>query len=277
MRRIHPLGPWFANRQYFRELDLALLTQAAGRRGAERRRRGEPLHDAERHRAAREGAEPDQGGDAGAGELPSSAPAASRTVFSLADVTSIVFTRQVRTAATPTAPMFTSSPLPTPALSLYPELGRHDRLRRLQLARLRDGREGDPGRRQRHRHAGSVQGVNRIQFNLFLPAGTAPAAGWPVAILRPRLHRQRARKPVRGRILDGPPRNRDRRDQRRRPRWRRARHADGVAHVGCIGHPRCRRPRDRPERRRRDRLVRGQSAPHRRTRSSRAATGCARP
>ena len=27
MRRVHPLGPWFANRQYFRDLDLALLTK----------------------------------------------------------------------------------------------------------------------------------------------------------------------------------------------------------------------------------------------------------
>ena len=27
-----------------------------------------------------------------------------------------------------------------------------------------------------------VQGTNRVHFNLFLPAGTAPAGGWPVAI-----------------------------------------------------------------------------------------------
>ena len=28
----------------------------------------------------------------------------------------------------------------------------------------------------------AVQGTNRLYFNLFLPAGTAPAGGWPVAI-----------------------------------------------------------------------------------------------
>ena len=28
----------------------------------------------------------------------------------------------------------------------------------------------------------AVQGTNRLYFNLFLPAGAAPAGGWPVAI-----------------------------------------------------------------------------------------------
>ncbi len=275
MRRIHPLGPWFANRQYFRDLDLALLTKLPA---------GVARSDVvaaslfttqsvtallEKVRNQIKAATP----------TPASfllGPGGSRTVFSLADVTSVVFTRQVRTAATPTLPMFTSSPLPTPALSLYPNsvgtiaFGAYDSPDYETAAKVipavgsATGTPGSPGR-----EPDPVQPV---------PAGR-DRSGRRLASrhLRARVHRQHARDPVRRRLVDGPPRDRHGRDQRRRPRWRRARHAHRVAHVGCIGHPRCRRPRHRPERRRRDRLDRGQSAPHRRTRSSRAATGCARP
>ncbi len=108
-------------------------------------------------------------------------PGGTRTVFPLADVTSVVFTRQVRTAATPTQPMFTSSPLLTPALALYPN----------SVGSIAFGAFDSPD----YETAGKVippvgsatgspevQGVNRVEFTLFLPAGAAPAGGWPVAI-----------------------------------------------------------------------------------------------
>ncbi len=180
MRRIHPLGPWFANRQYFRDLDLALLTKLPA---------GVARSDVvaaslfttqsvtallEKVRNQIKAATP----------APASfllGPGGSRTVFSLADVTSVVFTRQVRTAATPTLPMFTSSPLPTPALSLYPN----------SVGTIAFGAYDSPDYETAAKVIPAVgsatgtpvpQGVNRIQFNLFLPAGAAPAGGWPVAI-----------------------------------------------------------------------------------------------
>ena len=180
MRRIHPLGPWFANRQYFRDLDLALLTKLPA---------GVARSDVvaaslfttqsvtallEKVRNQIKAATP----------APASfllGPGGSRTVFPLADVTSVVFTRQVRTAATPTLPMFTSSPLPTPALSLYPN----------SVGTIAFGAYDSPDYETAAKVIPAVgsatgtpvpQGVNRIQFNLFLPAGAAPAGGWPVAI-----------------------------------------------------------------------------------------------
>ena len=180
MRRIHPLGPWFANRQYFRDLDLALLTKLPA---------GVARSDVvaaslfttqsvtallEKVRNQIKAATP----------TPASfllGPGGSRTVFSLADVTSVVFTRQVRTAATPTLPMFTSSPLPTPALSLYPN----------SVGTIAFGAYDSPDYETAAKVIPAVgsatgtpvpQGVNRIQFNLFLPSGAAPAGGWPVAI-----------------------------------------------------------------------------------------------
>lgn len=108
-------------------------------------------------------------------------PGGSRTVFSLADVTSIVFNRQVRTAATPTAPAFSPSALPTPALSLYAgsvgtiafgAFSSPDYETPAKVIPAVGSKTGVP----------TVQGVNRVQFNLFLPTGTAPAGGWPVAI-----------------------------------------------------------------------------------------------
>ncbi len=108
-------------------------------------------------------------------------PGGTRTVFSLADVTSIVFTRQVRTSDSPTAPMFSSSPLPTAALSLFPG----------SIGTIAFGAYNSPDYETPAKvipAVGSatgtptVQGVNRIQFNVFLPSGAAPAGGWPVSV-----------------------------------------------------------------------------------------------
>jgi Bacterial virulence factor lipase N-terminal len=99
-----------------------------------------------------------------------------RTVFPLADVTSILFNRQ-----TGTAPAFSVSPTGTPFLSLYPgsvgtvAFGAYDSPDYETGAKVIPAtgtRTGVP----------TPQGTNRVHFNLFLPAGTAPAGGWPVAI-----------------------------------------------------------------------------------------------
>ena len=100
----------------------------------------------------------------------------ARTVFPLADVTSILFSRQ-----TGTAPAFSVSPTGTPFLSLYPgsigtvAFGSYespDYQTASKVIPATGTRTGVP----------VVQRTNRVHFNLFLPAGTAPAGGWPVAI-----------------------------------------------------------------------------------------------
>ncbi|HWN22312.1 MAG TPA: Ig-like domain-containing protein, partial [Gaiellaceae bacterium] len=100
----------------------------------------------------------------------------SRTVFPLSSVTSILFNRQ-----TGTAPTFSLSVVPTAALSVVPgavgtiAFGAYtspDYETAAQVIPAVGSRTGSP----------AVQGTNRVQFNLFLPPGTRPADGWPVAI-----------------------------------------------------------------------------------------------
>ncbi|HYK06259.1 MAG TPA: hypothetical protein VEW11_00685 [Gaiellaceae bacterium] len=97
-----------------------------------------------------------------------------RTVFPLASISSIVFSRQ-----TGTAPAFQVSPTGTPFLSLYPG----------SVGTVAFGAFDSPDYETASKvipptgsTAPPVQGTNRLYFNLFLPAGTAPAGGWPVAI-----------------------------------------------------------------------------------------------
>ena len=97
-----------------------------------------------------------------------------RTVFPLAGISSIVFSRQ-----TTTAPAFQVSPTGTPFLSLYPG----------SVGTVAFGAFDSPDYETASKvippsgsTAPPVQGTNRLYFNLFLPAGTAPAGGWPVAI-----------------------------------------------------------------------------------------------
>ncbi len=102
--------------------------------------------------------------------------AGERTVFPLATVAGIQFTRQ-----TGTAPTFTSGFAPTPALSVIPgsvgtiAFGAYtspDYETSAKAIPAVGSRTGVP----------AVQGTNRLYFNLFLPSGPRPAAGWPVAI-----------------------------------------------------------------------------------------------
>ena len=98
-----------------------------------------------------------------------------RTVFPLASISSIAFSRQ-----TTTAPAFQVTPTGTPFLSLYPG----------SVGTVAFGSYDSPDYETPSKvippsgtHTGPIpHGTNRLYFNVFLPAGTAPAHGWPVAI-----------------------------------------------------------------------------------------------
>lgn len=99
-----------------------------------------------------------------------------RTVFPLSDITGITFRRQILTL-----PFFSNATVATPALSLYPG----------SVGTVAFGSYLSPDYENASKFipaVGSatgvpaVQGTNRIYFNLFLPSGTPPAGGWPVAI-----------------------------------------------------------------------------------------------
>ena len=101
--------------------------------------------------------------------------AGERAVFALSSLASASFVRQVGTA-----PAFQSSPLPLAALGVRPGVGTLAFGSYLSPNYLVPGeyipqigtRTGTP----------AAQGSNTIHFNLVLPGGTRPAAGWPVAI-----------------------------------------------------------------------------------------------
>jgi hypothetical protein len=180
MRRLQPFVPFVQNRQYFRDLEDALATKLPA--GVER---DEVVAASlfttqsitallEKVRAQIKASTP----------APASfllGPGGTRTVFPLASVTSVLFTRQVRTTDAPGAPMFTTTPVATPALSLFPgsvgtiAFGAFDSPDYETPGKVIPAVGSATG-------TPAVQGVNRIQFNLFLPAGTAPAGGWPVVM-----------------------------------------------------------------------------------------------
>jgi len=100
----------------------------------------------------------------------------TRTVFPLAGVTSVLFTRQ-----TGTAPTFSPSFLPTPALSIFPGAVGTIAFGAYTSPDYETAAKVIPAVGSKWGHP-VVQGENRVQFNLFLPSGTRPAGGWPVAI-----------------------------------------------------------------------------------------------
>ncbi len=102
--------------------------------------------------------------------------AGERTVFARTSVSSIGFARQ-----TTVAPPATAAPLPAfPLLGLFGSVGTiafgaytsPDYETAGKVIPAVGSATGVP----------AVQSTNRIHFNLFLPNGTAPAGGWPVAI-----------------------------------------------------------------------------------------------
>ena len=102
--------------------------------------------------------------------------AGERTVFARTSVGSILFARQ-NTVAAPT----TATPLPAfSALGLFGSVGT------IAFGAYDSPDYETPGKVippvGSATGVPAVQGTNRIQFNLFLPNGAAPAGGWPVAI-----------------------------------------------------------------------------------------------
>jgi hypothetical protein len=101
--------------------------------------------------------------------------AGQRAVFPLSSLASASFVRQVGTA-----PAFQTSPLPLAALGVRPGVGTLAFGSYVSPNYLVPGeyipqigtRSGTP----------AAHGSNTIHFNLVLPSGTRPAAGWPVAI-----------------------------------------------------------------------------------------------
>ena len=98
-----------------------------------------------------------------------------RTVFPVSSVGGIQLQRQVGTAT------FTTSFLPTPALSIYPG----------SVGTIAFGSYASPDYENSAAVIPAVgtrtgtpvpQSTNRIEVTLFLPAGTRPAGGWPTAI-----------------------------------------------------------------------------------------------
>ena len=101
---------------------------------------------------------------------------ATRAVFAVAGLAGIQWVRQ-----TGTAPSFTTSYVPTPALDVIPGA----------VGRVAFGRFRSPNYENAARFIPAtgtltgqpaVQGTNDLVFELFLPSGERPAGGWPVAI-----------------------------------------------------------------------------------------------
>jgi hypothetical protein len=99
-----------------------------------------------------------------------------RAVFPVPQVAAIQFNRQ-----TGSAPAFTPSFLPTPVLNVVPGAVGH----------IAYGRYSSPNYLTPDKYIPATatlngqprpQGVNELSFQLFTPAGTKPAGGWPVAI-----------------------------------------------------------------------------------------------
>jgi len=99
-----------------------------------------------------------------------------RAVFPVTGIAGIQFNRQIGTA-----PTFATGFLPTPALNViagsvgqiaYGKFSSPDYETAAKFIPATATRSGTP----------AVQGTNELTFQLFVPAGAKPAAGWPVAI-----------------------------------------------------------------------------------------------
>jgi fermentation-respiration switch protein FrsA (DUF1100 family) len=119
------------------------------------------------------------------GQIKSSQPAPAsflngsggeRTVFPRTQVTSLLFARQTTTgppgAAAPVAGVALLQAFGTVGTLAFGAYDSPDYETAAKIIPPVGSRTGTPQR----------QGTNRVHFNLFLPNGTAPAGGWPVAI-----------------------------------------------------------------------------------------------
>ena len=103
-------------------------------------------------------------------------PATMLGTFPLGSIAAIQWQRQIGTA-----PTFSTSFLPTPALSIFPGA----------VGAIAFGSFKSPDWETTEKFippigtrtgVPAVQRTNTLYFNLFVPAGTAPSSGWPVAI-----------------------------------------------------------------------------------------------
>jgi hypothetical protein len=145
---------------------------AAWRRPSRARRH--PLHHAERDLDAREDPPPDQDGGTASRRLRVDGERRP-AVFAVADLTGIVFRRQVGTTT------FAPTPVPVSALGVVPGA----------VGRVAFGRYDSPSYEtaqgiipQVPTRTGSpaVQRIETVYLTLFLPSGPPPAQGWPVAL-----------------------------------------------------------------------------------------------
>lgn len=100
----------------------------------------------------------------------------TRAVFPLSDVSSIEFRRQ-----TGAAPTFTSSNLALPALRVVPDSVGQIAFGKFRSTLYMTAERFIPQVPTRN-GAPAAQGNEDVYFTLFLPSGTQPTGGWPVAI-----------------------------------------------------------------------------------------------
>ncbi|HEV8711301.1 MAG TPA: hypothetical protein VGX03_00530 [Candidatus Binatia bacterium] len=104
-------------------------------------------------------------------------PGGTRTAFSLSNVTASTFNKQVGPA-----PTFSPSAVPINALGLSPGAVGHLAFGKYRSPDYETAEKFIPPIGTRS-GTPTVQGVNEIFFNLFLPASPKPPGGWPVAIV----------------------------------------------------------------------------------------------
>ncbi len=109
--------------------------------------------------------------------LGSAGGATVRSVFTLANVTGIQFDRQ-----TGTAPTFATGFLPTPALSVVPGAVGKIAYGKFSSPNYQSAGQYIPATATGNSGRPLAQGSNDLVFQLFVPAGTKPVGGWPVAI-----------------------------------------------------------------------------------------------
>ncbi len=231
----------------------------------------EPVHDADDHRDVEEDPRAAQGGDACCPSF-TLGSAGERTVFPL----STIHRDPVGPADRHRAELRKLVPAGARALGV-PWLGRDRRVRLVLLARLRDGRQGDPGDRDAEGHARRA-GHEQDRLHAVRPVGHEARRRLAGRDLRARLRRQPRRRSA------GWSRPRSRARVSRRSRSTSS--ATGAVRSGrtpsCgpaepARHALRRRPRVRPERQRHHRLDGRRERGRRYRRSSATATACDRP
>jgi hypothetical protein len=109
--------------------------------------------------------------------LGNSGGAMVRSVFNVADLTGIQFSRQ-----TGTAPTFQTGFLPTPALNIATGAVGQIAYGKFSSPSYQTAGQYIPATPTGSSGSPQVQDSNELVFQLFVPAGSKPAGGWPVAI-----------------------------------------------------------------------------------------------